>query len=186
MVKVVFLVEGDSEYVLINHLNKKNWFRKFNIKILANINVVGNGELCVKNIEKYIHQAKTFDPDKILILTDLDCDECVIKTKERLGDCDICVYVIAKKALESWILADTELLKELTKDKKFYCTDPETHLKPFEKISDIFRKYNIRGTGPSKPRFFKKILKLGFDIDRASNHTNISSLKYFIDKLGEL
>jgi len=49
--------------------------------------------------------------------------------------------------------------------------------------TSILKNNNAKGTGPSKPRFLKRLIKQGFDVDRAKKHQNIKSLNYFIDKL---
>ena len=187
MVDIAFLVEGDTEEILISHLNNSGWFDQFKIKIVSIINLKGNSNFCANNIEEYIVQAKAFNPSKIILLTDLECDPCIKKTKSRLGDCNDCITIIARKAIESWILADTELMRRITNNSTYICSEPEnTPDMPFKKIADILKENNAKGTGPSKPRFLKRMIRQGFNIDRASKHTNIQSLNYFITKLKEI
>ena len=69
---------------------------------------------CPQNIAIFIEQAKTHNPDKIIILTDLECDPSITQTKERLGDCDECIIIIARKSFEAWFLADDALLSNMT------------------------------------------------------------------------
>jgi len=187
MVKVAFLVEGETEEILINHLKQINWFEKYSLDIVSIINLKGNGNFCTKNIEKFIAQAKAFNPKHIVLLTDLECDPCIEKTKDRLGDCDDCVTIIARKAIESWILADSKLMKKITDNSSFECLSPElTTEMPFEVIANILKEHSTKGTGPSKPRFLKRVIKQGFSLDSACLHPNIGSLNYFIDKLSKL
>ncbi len=187
MVDIAFLVEGETEEILISHLRDIDWFKQFNINIVSIINLKGNGNFCAKNIEKFIIQAKAFNPEHIILLTDLECDPCIEKTKARLGDCVDCITVIARKAIESWMLADTELMKKITNNLSYVCIEPEnTKDMPFDEIVNILKENNTKGTGPSKPRFLKRLIKQGFDIDRAKEHNNIQSLNYFIDKLNNI
>lgn len=102
MVIVAFIVEGKVKKFFIDSLNKQGWFDKYNIeKIGPTIDVKGGGNLCPRNMPQFVEQIKTFNPDKIFILTDLECDPYVEKTKDRLGTCDICIVVLARKAIEA-------------------------------------------------------------------------------------
>lgn len=187
MVDVAFLVEGETEEILITHLKNIGWFESFNISIVSIINLKGNGNFCAKNIEKFIIQAKVFNPKQIILLTDLECDLCIEKTKNRLGDCNDCITVIARKAIESWILADTKLMRTITNNDTFVYDKPElTENMPFDTIVSVLKEHHVKGTGPSKPRFLKRMIKQGFDMNRANEHQNIDSLKYFFDKLDKL
>jgi len=184
MVKVAFIVEGKVEQIFIDLLHKKGWFRKYNIKKIGpTIDVKGGGNLCPKNMPQFIEQVQTFNPDKIFILTDLECDPCVKKTKKRLGTCDICVIVLAKKAIEAWFLADNKLIENLTNSINTYFEYPEnTELMPYETFKQLLINTTGIGTG-SKVKFVQKIFQLGFDIERSSTHKNCPSAKYFINKI---
>jgi len=188
MVKVAFIVEGKVEQIFIDFLHKENWLSAKGIeKVGPTIDVRGGGNLCPKNMQSYVEQAKSFNPEKIFILTDLECDSCVEKTKERLGNCDICTIVLARKAIEAWFLADSDVLKVLTDSKiEHYDSPEETELMPYETYKKLLFENTGRGTG-SKASFVKKILKrYRFNIDRASQHPNCPSAKYFVDKIIEL
>lgn len=187
MVRVAFLVEGQTEEILINHLVSIGWFEQFNITVVVNVNVEGNGNFCSHNINKFIHQAKTFNPDKIVIFTDLECDPCIQSTKKRLGDCNSCITIVIRKAIESWFLADTSLMRRLTQNDAFYYEFPEsTKCMPIDTIKEALKANAVRGTGPSKPRFINRVIKEGFDIESIVKHPNLQSIKYFIDKLSKV
>jgi len=187
MVNIVFLVEGETEEILVSHLAKTRWFDQFSLNVIAIINVRGNGNLCPHNISKYVNQANTLNPDKIIILTDLDCSPCIEETKIRLGTCSECILIVAKKAIESWFLADTPLMQKIMQDDGFYLGSPETTDKmPFDVINDLLKAKGIRGTGPSKPRFAKKMIKEGYDIDSAIAHASSHSIQYFKNKMEAL
>jgi hypothetical protein len=125
--------------------------------------------------------------EKIVILTDLECDPCVQKTKERLGDCDICTIILAKKAIEAWFLADDKVLQVLTDSKiEHYDHPEETESMPYETYKELLLQNTRRGTG-SKVSFVTKILKkYHFSIERAANHPHCPSAKYFIDVITRL
>lgn len=184
MVDIVFLVEGESEEILISHLKDIKWFEQFNLNIKLIINVGGNGNFCSHNIGKFVSQAKKLNPDRIIIFTDLECDNCIEQTKDRLGTCDDCIVIVSRKALEAWFLADTLLMNKITSNSNFYYELPEsTTNMPIDTIKQILTENNARGTGPSKPRFIKRLITEGFDIQRASEHQNASSINYFIQKI---
>jgi len=184
MVKVAFIVEGKVEKIVIEYLNKIKWFEQFNIEIVGNvIDAKGGGNLCEKNLEKYVSQVKIFEPEKIVILTDLECNRCIEEAKQRLGSCSNCQIILAKKAIEAWFLADSNLLSKLTNQKLNYFELPEsTELMPYEECKNILLQYTNRGTG-TKVVFVKKVLKHGFKIENAAQHQNCQSAKYFIEKL---
>jgi len=183
MVKVAFIVEGKVEKLFIDSLEENGWFAQKSIKKVApTIDAKGGGNLCPQNMQVFVEQVKVFTPDKIFILTDLECDPCVEKTKERLGSCDICVVVLAKKAIEAWFLADGEILKKFTNEKVSYFKYPEkTDLMPYDIFKNILMEYTGRGT--SKIKLAKNILKNGFDIEKVARHPECQSAKYFVDKI---
>lgn len=187
MVKVAFIVEGKVEKIVIEELRKNRWFEQFNIEIVGNvIDAKGGGNLCEKNLNKYIEQVSIFDPYKIIILTDMECNPCVQEAKKRLGDCNICQIILAKKAIEAWFLADSETLFKFTNEKLDYYELPEnTEIMPYEEYKNILLHYTNRGTG-TKVIFAKKILKQGFKIENAAQHPNCKSAKYFLSKLKEI
>jgi len=185
MVKVAFLVEGKVEKKLIDYLVSEDWFSQFNIEQAGPvIDVKGGGSLCPHNMQAFVEQAIAHNPDKILILTDLECDPCVTKTKERLGNCPICSIVLARKAIEAWFLADDEVVKYFTDNKLQSFEYPEdTDGMPYDKLKEIALEHTGRGVG-LKILCANKILKrIGFKIENAANHPNCHSAKYFIDKV---
>jgi hypothetical protein len=183
MVKVSFIVEGDVEKILVDALG--SWFKEKGImKVGPVINVRGGGNLCPNNLNVYIDQAKVYHPQKILILTDLECDTCVTQTKKRVGDCDECVVIVARKAIEAWFLADTVLLENLFKGRVERIEEPEkTDSMPF----DILRQLLIErtGRGVSKKMLARQSVKY-FSPERAASHPNCQSVAYFVRKIEEI
>jgi hypothetical protein len=187
LVRVAFIVEGGVEKIVIDSLVKNGWFRQKDIEQAGpTIDAKGGGNLCPRNISQHIQAAKAHKPDKIVILTDLECDPCITETKKRLGDCSTCEIIVAKKAIESWFLADSTLMRTLTRNNTFFCEYPEkTADMPYDEIKKILITATRRGTG-SKVTFAKKAIKNNFNIENAANHTNCSSAKYFLDKIDGL
>ena len=107
MVKVGFVVEGDCEKMLLSSKGFQQWATQPGIEICAVINASGGGNLCPENIEPSIANCRNLsNPDKIVVLTDLECEPCITATKNRIGG-NVDHIVVAKKALEAWFLADT-------------------------------------------------------------------------------
>ncbi len=161
MVKVAFIVEGKVEQIFIDNLHSNGWLESKNIeKVGPTIDAKGGGNLCPRNMNLYVEQAK-----------------------ERLGACSICTIVLAKKAIEAWFLADNEVLKILTEKDIAYINPEVTEEMPYDEYKKILLEYTGRGTG-SKVTFAKKVIKKhSFSIDRASYHPNCQSAKYFIEKI---
>jgi hypothetical protein len=188
MVKVVFIVEGDVEKIIVEEcFIETGWLNTKGIDPISPvINVGGGGNLCPHNMPIYVEQAKTLNPDKIIILTDLECDPCIAQTKERLGDCDICVTVISRKSFEAWFLADDKLLSSMTDGKCRHFEYPElTEDMPFDAFKSLLIEHMGRGSG-DKVRLAKKVSKQGFDIENAANHPECQSARYFLDKIDGL
>ncbi len=193
MVRMGFVVEGYCEKILLESNNFCHWAKQHNISIcFPIINACGGGNLCPKNIDDSITECNILaNPDKIIILTDLECDPCITVTKSRIGNRDIHQIIVAKKALEAWFLADTAAMRSWLKNHNFPGEDePEnTQDMPWDRLKEIARIYHKDGRGPGarKIQFAKTMInKLGFSIERAANHPNCSSAKYFLDKLQKM
>lgn len=188
MVKVAFIVEGDVEKIIVEEcFIKTGWLASKGIEPTGPvINVGGGGNLCPHNIEFFIKQAKTHNPDKIIILTDLECDPCITQTKERLGNCDECIIIIARKSFEAWFLADGALLSKMTNGACRHFESPEfTKEMPFYTFKSLLIEHTGRGSG-DKVRLAKKVSKHGFDVEKAANHPSCQSAKYFVEKIDSL
>jgi hypothetical protein len=184
MVKVAFVVEGKVEKIFIDYLRQSGWLEKKGIiQVGPTIDAKGGGNLCPKNISVYIEQAKVFQPQSILILTDLECDPCITLTKTRIGGCDICSIVVARKAIEAWFLADNFIVEKLSHAAVRQYDSPErTDKMPYEEIKAMMLKHTGRGSG-SKVALAKKVMKLGFDVSRSATHSDCLSAAYFVNKI---
>jgi len=99
--------------------------------VLPTVDAGGNGQLCSRKITAFVDKLKiqAKNPDKVVVLADLDpdrCAPCISKRKEIIGNDGIDLIVIARKALESWFLADMEAMRRWTGNKGFYEDQPET------------------------------------------------------------
>ena len=183
MVKVAFIVEGKIEKIFIDFLDKSEWFEKYNIeKVAPTIDAKGGGNLCPQNMQIFVDEVKTYHPDKIVILTDLECDPCVEKTKNRLGSCDICTIVLARKAIEAWFLADDNMVEQYTKGEVKHFEFPEdTEEMPYDSFKEMLIEHT--GRGIRKTKLATSIFGNGFDIEKSASHLNCQSAKYFVEKI---
>lgn len=190
MVTVGFVVEGDSDEFLPQSKAFRDWLsQECNLEVVDPVvNAGGNGNMCNRKIKDYVDKLKIqANPDKVVVLVDLDpdqCAPCIEARKNIIGSESIDLVIVARKAIESWFIADTEAMKSWTGDDNFYEPEPEsTEGMPWERLKQIGRSMG-RGPGNSKPSFAKKFVhKNGFDVRRAGNHPNCPSAKYFVEKL---
>jgi hypothetical protein len=182
MVKVGFICEGETEKIIVDSVDFKNILAANNLELVNAIDATGNGNLLPKNIIPFIESLKDNGAEKIFILTDLDEDACITKTKARINAPETVVVIISVKQIEAWFLADSITLSKIF-TKEFQFDYPENEISPREKLREIFMNEIGRGFGDGKPRFAKWIIKEGFSLLNAATHSNCNSAKYFLNKL---
>jgi len=129
------------------------------------------------------------EADFIILLTDLDEDVCITKTKERIKDNlpNHAIIIVSVKAIESWFLADSKTLSSVFNKEFEYELSEKTTKEPIEILNELFQLEIGRGNSRKKLRFAKYMLKSGFDLNNAAKHPNCPSpKKYFINKLKEI
>lgn len=71
MVKVGFIVEGETEKIIIQSSKFRNFLQNYGYELLDPvIDATGGGNLLPKNIQQYIDRIQINQPDKIFVLTD--------------------------------------------------------------------------------------------------------------------
>lgn len=189
MVTVGFVVEGASEKRLVESELFQQWLREdCNLEVVDPVvNAAGGGNMCSRNIGVLVGSLRMeAKPDKVVVLADLDpetCAPCVQARKEIIGSQDIDLIAIAKKALESWFLADTEAMRRWLGDDTFYEAAPETSAgMPWDRLKELGRK---SGQGPgTKSSFSRKfVLRHEFDVRRAAQHAQCPSARYFVERI---
>ena len=182
MVKIGFICEGETEKIIIESENFRQFLLENNLELVNALDATGNGNLLPKNILPFIAILKDDGAEKIFILTDLDTDKYITKTKERINAPDDIVVIISVQQIEAWFLADSFTLSSIFKSD--YVFDyPEKEIYPREKLREIFIEKTGRGIMESKPSFAKWIIKEGFSVLYATEHYCCDSVKYFIEKL---
>lgn len=181
VVKIGFIVEGETEALILNSDNFKAILDELNLVVVGIINAGGNKNLLPHNI--LVHHANLIKKgaEKIVILTDLDNDQCITKTKERITERENQFIIVAIKQIEAWFLADSTLLSHLF-NESFIFDYPEKEDVPFNRLRDLLVQFRGRGI-PKKVPMALKMLNSGFSIQHAANHPNCPSASYFLTKL---
>jgi len=188
MVKVGFIVEGDSEKVLIESVGFRQWALAQGVKICSPvINAKGGGNLLPHHIEPMLAQFEQSKPDHIVILTDLEDAPNTDSVKTRITTKHTNLIFVAVKALEAWFLADTEAMKQWLKNADFFEAAPEqTPDMPWERVKELAKERKARGPG-GKVIFAKKMCgSLGFQLDNAACHPSCPSATAFRNALEDL
>lgn len=181
MVKIGFIVEGETEALILYSDKFRAILDELNLVSVGIINAGGNKNLLPHNI--LIHQNNLIKKgaETILILTDLDDDQCITKTKERITERENQIIIVAIKQIEAWFLADSILLSNLFNE--FFTFDyPEKENVPFDTLRALLIQFRGRGL-PKKVPMALKMINSGFSILNAANHPNCPSANYFLTKL---
>lgn len=182
MVKLGFIVEGDTEKIILQSDAFQDYLRKLELNFIEKVvNVGGADKLLPKFLEPITNILVDEGATHIFILTDLDEDKHVNKTKERIEAQDIHIVVIAIKTIEAWFLADTDTISAFFQEKMYF-EYPEQIDNPFEAIKEL--RLSKLGRGVSSKKILARILlKCGFSIEKAAQHPHCSSAQYFIKKI---
>lgn len=191
MVNIGFIVEGDSERILLESEMFVNWLAENNLTCSRPIiDAEGREKLFDSGrLDNYIRlcQRGKPEPDQIVVLLDFEDDPCFTSIKERITPTTFekPVICIAKKAIESWYLADRQAMCEWFKSSEYNYQTPEImDKKPHEFLKQFCEEFRVRGPGGSKPLFARNMInKYKFSIDRAASHPHCPSATYFLNKL---
>jgi hypothetical protein len=194
VVTIGFIVEGDSEKILIESESFKSWTKQQGITICHPVlNAKGGGNLLPENIEPLIKRLQSENPTHIIILTDLERESNQQAVKNRIGTQYTNLIFIAVKAIESWFLADSIALsnwllesKKANLEQYVYCEifPEQTKTMPWDYFQELAEKFNRKGRGSCKPKLAKIIIEMcGFELVRAANHPHCPSAKEFHDGL---
>jgi hypothetical protein len=130
-------------------------------------------------------------PNRVVVLADLDperCAPCIRARKDIIGSQGIDLVVIARQALESWFLADTEAMRRWFDDPTFYEANPELPSKTsWDRLKEVSRERERRGPGRNRRIFARKMVRhYDFDVTRAAQHPHCPSARYFVGGLRRL
>ena len=187
MVKLGFIGEGAVEKIILESVLFQELLSSLKIDFVKEVvDATGNGNLLPQNIEGYTKTLKDKGATTIVILTDLDEDQCITLTKNRINPSAEYLTIVTIKQIEAWFLADNQAMKNLLSDQNFMIENPEVIKNPFQEIRRL--RYEKIGRGiPTKVILAKQMIsKFGFSMQRAAEHPNCSSAKYFLIKLQKL
>jgi hypothetical protein len=188
MVKVGFIVEGDSEKIVIESSDFKAFLQENDFELVNPVvNAKGGGNLLPQNIDAYLGRLDQQAVDIIVVLTDLEDEVSVDFVRERIENARINSIFVAVKALEGWFLADSVAMNKWLGIDDFNEQQPEqTQNKPWDRLKEISNSLGKRGPG-NKTAFAKKMTKhFGFSIRQAALHPQCPSalelVRYFAEQ----
>lgn len=185
VVKLGFIVEGASEKAILKSSMFRSLMERLGLAYVENIiDAKGGGKLLPQHLEDQIRALKADGATQILILTDQEDAPCMTAVKERINPGGTHIVVIAVKAIEAWLLADSKAVSTYF-GQKFNCENPESYDKPFQHLKEEKLKLTNRGVS-DKGQLCSRILASGFSLESAATHPNCPSAKYFLDKLTAL
>jgi predicted ribonuclease YlaK len=186
MVKIGIICEGMTEFILMQSPAFRTFLTDNNIALVNTINAEGSGNLLPHNIAGYIQTLEKAGAERILILTDLDQDVCITKTKTRISARPQDIVIIAVKQIEAWFLACTTAMQALLRDPNFLFTFPEKETTPFKTINSLLVDKTGKGIGmhkSAKIRLINRLLSCGLDLSEAAIHLECPSARYFMEKM---
>jgi hypothetical protein len=189
MVKIGFLVEGDTEKKIIRSQIFNEFLASNNLEAIPTLfPAKGNmGKDVFKNLDKInslIEILKEKGAEHIFVIRDLEDLECVVLARNEINSESV-QKVIVEKTIESWFLADTEALQKVFSSDNIIVEFPEKVKNPFNELKQISKEKENRGIS-DKLIFAARMLNNGFSIENAAKHPNCDSAKYFIKKLKSL
>jgi hypothetical protein len=189
MVKIGFLVEGDTEKKIIRSQIFNEFLASNNLEAIPTLfPAKGNmGKDVFKNLDKInslIEILKEKGAEHIFVIRDLEDLECVVLARNEINSESV-QKVIVEKTIESWFLADTEALQKVFSSDNIIVEFPEKVKNPFNELKQISKEKENRGIS-DKLIFAARMLNNGFSIENAAKHPNCDSAKYIIKKLKSL
>jgi hypothetical protein len=187
MVKIGFIVEGDSEKVMVESPTFQAWAKAQGLEICSPvINAQGGGNLLPHHMGLMVARLAPSGPEHIIVLTDLDDAPDIAAVKQRITPKHTQLIFVAVKALEAWFLADTVAMRRwLGNHATFHEPAPEATPKmPWDHLKKVASDHGARGPGSNKVIFAKRFCGThGFALARAAAHEACPSARVFHDTL---
>lgn len=182
MVKMGFIVEGDSEKLIVESENFRDFLLSHNVELITPVvNAKGGGNLLPQNIDAFLDVLMQKQAETIVVLTDLENEDDIETVQARIANERVSVIFVAVKALEAWFLADTEAMCSWLELSDFVEPYPEaTVAMPWDRLKAIAANLGKRGPG-TKVGFAKKMIKQGFNITRAAQHAECPSARALVE-----
>ncbi len=181
MVKLGIICEGETEGIHFNTTAFKRLLQGFGLELISVVETGSKTQYFQDRLLKYRQILIDRGAEKIITLVDLDRDTCITFTKQAIPQFADQTIVVAVQEFENWYLADSSALSNLV-GRKTQIENPEQEADAVKVITQLRGK----GFGHSKPRLANAILNNGFTVERAADHPNCPSARYFLDKLQTL
>ena len=177
MVKIGFIYDGETEKVILGSPMFIEFLNKYNFELAGHIKYTGGK---IERDTNMLLNRKSVE--KVIILKDLEqlpTEKDLInqlKSKEKITNKNI--IVIVKKMFEAWLLADTNTIKKILRQKKLKpFNNPENETNPHSTLQNkLGSKYKNLG----KPAIAKLFIRHGFTINNAAKHKQCHSAKNFL------
>lgn len=188
MVKIGFIVEGDTEKLIIDSLQFREKLKELNLLVCDPvINAKGNGNLLPRYLPQHIAAINAnANPDLIMIVTDLEESITPQEVRDRIRSNHIPddLIIVSIKAIESWFLSDSKSISNWL-GLPYTELNPETnHGMPWDRLRELSMELTGRGPGRLKKLFAKKYIEAhGFCVFSAANHARCTSAREFKAKL---
>lgn len=186
MVRLGFIVEGDSEKIMVESAGFRQWAENQGLEVCSPvINAKGGGNLLPQHMGALVARLALSNPQHIVVLTDLEGAPDIAAVKARIGEEYTNLLFVAVKALEAWFLADTDAMRRWLDRPDFMELLPEqTAGMPWDRLKEVARANNARGPGATKVIFAKKFCgALNYRLANAAAHPACPSAKAFCDAL---
>jgi len=178
MVKVGFIVEGDSESIIVNSPAFVSLLQMRGFELITPvINAEGGGNLLPKYVERFVERLQKAGAEKICILTDLEDAVSTDEVRERIFHHKVDISFIAVRAIEAWFLADSPAMKKWLTVEAFNEEHPEATLAmPWNRLKEIANQLSKQGPGGSKAAFARRMVThYGFTVTQAAKHPGCQS-----------
>jgi hypothetical protein len=197
MLTVGFIVEGDSEAILLKDDSFISFLPSLNIHCSKElvINAGGKNNLyhphadfstIERKVKGWIEKLTDKGASVIFFLIDFDNSApCFTRFKSKVFLYLQNIIVIAKQALEAWYFADNKALLAYLQQNILPVKRPELFLSPFEEIKKLKLQYKNRSIADKK-FLTKDMIKSGFSLINAAAHPECLSAQYFLSKLNAL
>ena len=109
-----------------------------------------------------------------------DCAPCIRERKDIIGSDGIDLVVIARQAIESWLLADTDAMRRWLNDPTFYEAKPEMPSKTLRGIGlkeSKSRTRGQRGPGRKQARYSLRKMIGSYEFDVTFGQLNIRAVQ---------
>lgn len=193
MVTIGFIVEGDSEAILVKDPSFIDFLQSINITTNRDLVInagsktylyhpTGNVAKLKARVDSWINVLQAKGAEVVMLLLDFDnSDPCFTLFKPKVYHHSGNLVVIARQALEAWYLADTSALSSYL-NAEISFLKPEDPPNPYEAVKALKIELSGKGVGDKK-HLTRHMLRAGFSLSNAAAHPNCPSATYFLNKL---